>query len=210
MVAAVRTWRSDGGVTNVNLCRPEDIDRELFTFDGAGTLFTSGGYVELGPLRVDDLPAVERLVAQGTADGLLRPRTRLEVARLAVTGLGARVVGSGHLAGIVSLDTERLRGGRAGRGGVPLHREPVLRSGRRRPAGRRPGRPGRHRRPARGLRRHGVVRRGAFFVRKGFTEVAHDAGPGGQVGGLRRRPPRPLAGSFLRPTPGAAASSLGF
>ena len=28
---------------------------------------------DLGPLRVDDLPAVERLVAQGTADGLLRP-----------------------------------------------------------------------------------------------------------------------------------------
>ena len=98
-----------GGVTNVNLCRAEDLDRELFTFDGAGTLFTSGGYIELGPLRVDDLPAVERLVAQGTADGLLRPRTRLEVARLAVAGLGARVVGSGHLAGIVSLDTEPYR-----------------------------------------------------------------------------------------------------
>ncbi|MFN8016611.1 MAG: hypothetical protein U0P45_00665 [Acidimicrobiales bacterium] len=29
-----------GGVTNVNLCRPEDLDRELFTFDGAGTLFS--------------------------------------------------------------------------------------------------------------------------------------------------------------------------
>jgi amino-acid N-acetyltransferase len=95
-----------GGVTNVNLCRPQDLDRELFTFDGAGTLFTSGGYVELGPLRVDDLPAVERLVGQGTADGVLRPRTRQEVARLAVTGLGARVVGSGHLAGIVSLETD--------------------------------------------------------------------------------------------------------
>ncbi len=99
----------DGGVVNVNLCRPEDIDRELFTFDGAGTLFTSGSYVALGRLRVDDLPAVERLVAQGTADGLLRPRTRTEVARLAVGGLGARVVGSGHLAGIVSLDADTYR-----------------------------------------------------------------------------------------------------
>ncbi|MCB0971576.1 MAG: hypothetical protein KDA97_08685 [Acidimicrobiales bacterium] len=97
------------GVTNVNLCRPDDLDRELFTFDGAGTLFTSGGYVELGRLRVDDLPAVEGLVAQGTADGLLRPRSRLEVARLAVGGLGARVVGSGHLAGIVALDAETYR-----------------------------------------------------------------------------------------------------
>ncbi len=76
VVAALIAVALDGGVTNVNLCRPQDLDRELFTFDGAGTLFTSGGYVELGPLRVDDLPAVERLVAQGTADGLLRPRTR--------------------------------------------------------------------------------------------------------------------------------------
>lgn len=98
-----------GGVVNVNLCRAEDIDRELFTFDGAGTLFTSGSYVALDRLRVDDLPAVERLVAQGTADGLLRPRTRTEVARLAVGGLGARVVGSGHLAGIVSLDADTYR-----------------------------------------------------------------------------------------------------
>ena len=58
-----------GGVTNVNRCRPQDLDRELFTFDGAGTLFTSGGYVELGPLRVDDLPAVERLVGQVRTGG---------------------------------------------------------------------------------------------------------------------------------------------
>ncbi|MGN6693920.1 MAG: GNAT family N-acetyltransferase, partial [Aquihabitans sp.] len=90
------------------------IDHELFTFDGAGTLFTSGSYVALDRLRVDDLPAVERLVAQGTADGLLRPRTRTEVARLAVGGLGARVVGSGHLAGIVSLDAETYRDHRLG------------------------------------------------------------------------------------------------
>src|SRR5690606_11675526 len=34
-----------GGVTSVNLCRAEDLDRELFTFDGTGTLFTSGGYI---------------------------------------------------------------------------------------------------------------------------------------------------------------------
>jgi amino-acid N-acetyltransferase len=103
-----------GGVGNVNLCRPDDLDRELFTFDGAGTLFTSGGYLELGALRVDDLPAVERLVAQGEADGLLRPRTRLEVASLAVTGIGARVVGSGHLAGLVALDVDRYRDEGAG------------------------------------------------------------------------------------------------
>lgn len=93
-----------GGVTSVNLCQAVDVDSELFTFDGAGTLFTSGGYLELAPLRVDDLTAVEELVAQGVADGALRPRDRHEVARLAVTGLGAKVVGSGHLAGIAGLE----------------------------------------------------------------------------------------------------------
>ena len=94
----------EADVENVNLCHPADLDTELFTFDGAGTLFTRAGYLELGPLGVDDLAAVERLVAQGIADGLLRPRTRAEVARLAVTGLGARVRVSGHLAGIASLE----------------------------------------------------------------------------------------------------------
>jgi amino-acid N-acetyltransferase len=105
VVRAVRTALA-GGVTSVNLCPPHDVDQELFTFDGVGSLFTSGDYLRLDPLRVDDLPAVEHLVAQGTADGLLRPRSRLDVARLAVTGLGARVQSSGHLAGLVSLETE--------------------------------------------------------------------------------------------------------
>jgi amino-acid N-acetyltransferase len=113
VVAAVRA-ALDGGASNVNLCRPEDLDRELFTFDGAGTLFTSGGYLELGPLRVDDLPAVERLVGQGVDDGVLRPRTRHEVARLAVTGLGARIAGRDHLAGLVSLETDPYREDRVG------------------------------------------------------------------------------------------------
>ncbi len=113
VVDAVRRALS-GGVTGVNLCRAEDLDRELFTYDGAGTLFTQGSYVELGPLRVDDLPAVERLIDQGTRDGFLRPRTRVEVARLAVTGLGARVVGRGHLAGIAGLETDAYRGDAVG------------------------------------------------------------------------------------------------
>jgi amino-acid N-acetyltransferase len=98
-----------GGAYSVNLCRAQDIELELFTFDGAGTLLTLGGYVHLTELRVDDLPAVERLVAQGVADGVLKPRSREQVARMAVAGLGARVVRTGHLAGIVGLETEPYR-----------------------------------------------------------------------------------------------------
>lgn len=113
VVAALETALA-GGVGSVNLCRATDLDRELFTFDGAGTLFTSGGYVEVVPLGLDDLAAVQDLVEQGIADGLLRPRSAHEIARLAVTGLGAKVVGSGHLAGIVGLETEPYRAERLG------------------------------------------------------------------------------------------------
>jgi amino-acid N-acetyltransferase len=99
-----------GGAYSVNLCRAEDLERELFTFDGAGTLLTLGGYLTLAELRVDDLPAVERLVAQGVADGVLKPRSRAEIARMAVGGLGARVLRTGHLAGVVGLETDAYAG----------------------------------------------------------------------------------------------------
>lgn len=200
----------DGGVVNVNLCRPEDIDRELFTFDGAGTLFTSGSYVALGKLRVDDLPAVERLVAQGTADGLLRPRTRTEVARLAVGGLGARVVGSGHLAGIVSLDAETYRD--HGLGEVACLYTVSRFSG----AG------------AGALLIDGLLEQAstsgldavfavtvsdvaaAFFARKGFVEAAHDEIPRAKWAGYD--PARlELARAFVRTVdPAAEQGELGF
>lgn len=98
-----------GGAFSVNLCRADDLDAELFTFDGAGTLFTRGGYVQVTDLRVDDLPAVEALIAQGVADGVLRPRNRAQIAELAVHGLGARVIRTGHLAGVVGLEIEPYR-----------------------------------------------------------------------------------------------------
>lgn len=99
-----------GGAYSVNLCRAEDLELELLTFDGAGTLLTLGSYVRLAQLRVDDLPAVEALVQQGVRDGVLKPRTRAEIAHMAAGGLGARVVRSGHLAGVVGLETDRYAG----------------------------------------------------------------------------------------------------
>lgn len=198
-VVAALTEALAGGVTNVNLCRPADLDRELFTFDGAGTLFTSGGYVELGPLRVDDLPAVERLVAQGTADGLLRPRTRAEVARLAVAGLGARVVGSGHLAGIVSIETEPYREEQLGEVACLYTVSRFSGAG------------------AGGLLVDGLVRQAArldlrgvfaitvsdvaaaFFARKGFAEVAQDEIPDAKWATYDPAR-RARARAFIRPT----------
>ncbi len=197
VVAAVRTALA-GGVTSVNLCPPEEVDEELFTFDGVGSLFTSGDYLGLDPLRVDDLPAVEELVAQGTADGLLRPRTRLEVARLAVTGLGARVRSSGHLAGLVSLETaayadEQLgevaclytvsRFSGAGAGGMLV--DGLVEHA-----------------AALGLRAVFAVTvsadAAAFFVRKGFAEVPHDAVPPAKWQGYDDAR-RAAARVFLRP-----------
>jgi amino-acid N-acetyltransferase len=200
----------DGGVVNVNLCRPEDIDHELFTFDGAGTLFTSGSYVALDRLRVDDLPAVERLVAQGTADGLLRPRTRTEVARLAVGGLGARVVGSGHLAGIVSLDAETYRDHALGEVAClyTVSRFSGAGAGAQLIDGLAD--------QASGLGLDAVFAvtvsevAAAFFARKGFDEVPHEAVPRAKWAGYDPAR-RAQARAFLRTIePAAEQGSLGF
>lgn len=104
------------GAASVNLCRAGELEVELFTFDGAGSVLTLGHYLQLTDLRVDDLAAVERLVAQGVAAGILKPRTRAQVARIAVNGLGARVARTGHLAGVVGLETDAY--GREGLGEV--------------------------------------------------------------------------------------------
>lgn len=106
IIAAVRS-ALDGGVQSVNLCRFGDLDEELFTFDGAGTLFTADAYLQVRPLSLDDLPVFEELVHRGVEDGFLRPRPRTEVVRVALNGMGARVAHSGHLAGIGSLETVR-------------------------------------------------------------------------------------------------------
>lgn len=188
-----------GGVLSVNLCRPGDLDPELFTFDGTGTLFTSGGYLGVGPLRVRDLPEVERLVARGTADGLLRPRTRHEIARLAITGLGARVLGGPHLAGIVSLETEPYRQERLGEVACLYAVSRFSGAG------------------AGGLLVDALVERAsadglvgvfavtvseaaaAFFLRRGFVEVGHDDVPAGKWRGYDARR-RADARAFLRST----------
>ncbi|QXC63007.1 GNAT family N-acetyltransferase [Aquihabitans sp. G128] len=208
VVAAVRTALA-GGVTSVNLCPPEQVDEELFTFDGVGSLFTSGDYLRLDPLRVDDLPAVEELVAQGVADGLLRPRSRLDVARLAVTGLGARVQSSGHLAGLVGLDVSAYaaeglgevaslytvsRFSGAGAGGL-------LVDGLAEHAA------------ALGLRAVFAVTvsadAAAFFARKGFTEVGHDAVPPAKWAGYDASR-KAQARVFWRDVDGSPGGAAGF
>ncbi|MCX7620769.1 MAG: GNAT family N-acetyltransferase [Acidimicrobiales bacterium] len=107
-VSAITT-ALEGGVTSINVCRLSEIEAELFTYDGAGTLVTGESYLKIGPLRVDDFPAVERLLERGVREGFLRPRSPEETTRLLLTGYGARVASSGHLAGVVALEEERYR-----------------------------------------------------------------------------------------------------
>jgi amino-acid N-acetyltransferase len=104
------------GVANVNLCSLEGAASELFTYEGSGTLFTLQDYCIVERLCIDDYEEVERLMARGQREGVLKPRTAEELIQLLVNGYGA-IVGAHHLAGICSLlITEDYR--RAGAGEI--------------------------------------------------------------------------------------------
>ncbi|MFP6665157.1 MAG: hypothetical protein VCC00_13195 [Deltaproteobacteria bacterium] len=92
----------DAGVGSVNLCRAEDLARELFTYEGAGTFFSRDDHLHIGRLSIDDFAEVERLLARGQAEGLLKPRGAAEVGELLFDGYGAWI-GAHHLGGVGSL-----------------------------------------------------------------------------------------------------------
>jgi N-acetylglutamate synthase-like GNAT family acetyltransferase len=94
----------EAGVGSVNLCKVDGLSRELFTYEGSGTLFTRDDYCRVERLSIDDFHEVERLVARGQREGLLKPRSSAEIAQLLLGGFGAWI-GRQHLAGIGSLDT---------------------------------------------------------------------------------------------------------
>lgn len=113
-VAAAVQAALDGDVATVNLCRLDELQAELFTFDGVGTLFTRDAYLRVSPLTIDDLPMVEELVSRGVAEGFLRSRPRKEIVTIALHGLGARIARSGHLAAIGGLERRRYAADRVG------------------------------------------------------------------------------------------------
>ncbi|MCK6557254.1 hypothetical protein L6Q96_22160 [Candidatus Binatia bacterium] len=93
------------GVGAVNVCSLDGLARELFTYSGSGTLFTRAVYCTVQRLGVDDFEEVERLIARGQREGLLKVRSDDEIATLLVNGYGA-TIGAHHLAGICALVTE--------------------------------------------------------------------------------------------------------
>jgi len=92
------------GVESVNVCAPEGIADELFTYAGSGTLFTRGDYCHVAPLGIDDFAQAERLLERGQREGLLKHRSPEEIAQVLAEGVGASLTGH-HLAGVAGLVT---------------------------------------------------------------------------------------------------------
>ena len=103
----------DAGVEQVNLCGPEGIAEELFTYVGSGTLFTEGDYTRVGPLGIDEFAQAERLLERGERDGVLKARSDAETSAVLASGYGATVCGR-HLAGVAGLLTEPYGAAKAG------------------------------------------------------------------------------------------------
>ena len=103
------------GLPAVNLCTLDGVARELFSYEGSGTLFTRERYVETRSLSIDDFDAAYDLVTRGVAEGYLAPRSEEAIERILGSGFGAFVEGR-HLAGIGALLSwgSAERGGRAG------------------------------------------------------------------------------------------------
>jgi N-acetylglutamate synthase-like GNAT family acetyltransferase len=101
------------GIDSVNLCTLGGLARELFTYEGSGTLFTREDYVKVDRLSLDDFAEVEKLLERGQREGYLKPRSADEIARILVSGYGA-TIGRHHLAGVCSLQTEAYEAAHAG------------------------------------------------------------------------------------------------
>jgi amino-acid N-acetyltransferase len=111
-LAAIR-GALQAGVESVNVCTPSGVARELFTYDGSGTLFTQGDYCRVEPLGIDLFSQAERLLAQGRREGALKNRSTGETAAVLAAAYGALVSGR-HLAGVASLLTHPYVRARAG------------------------------------------------------------------------------------------------
>lgn len=101
------------GVQAVNLCAPAELATELFTYEGAGTLFTLEDYCRIERLGIDDFEEVERLLKRGEREGFLKGRDARQTAALLMNGFGA-TIGQHHLAGVCGLLTEPYTRARAG------------------------------------------------------------------------------------------------
>lgn len=90
------------GIPSVNVCTVAGLGDELFSYAGSGTLFTRERYVHVRRFGIEDFDAAADLIARGTAEGYLAPRSDAQIDHLLADGFGA-FVGGEHLAGIGAL-----------------------------------------------------------------------------------------------------------
>lgn len=94
----------EGGVSSVTLCPLSGVARELFTYEGYGTLFTLTDYCRVERLGIDDFHEVEKLMQRGEQEGYLKARAPQEIGQLLMHGYGARLgAPPGDLAGFCAL-----------------------------------------------------------------------------------------------------------
>ncbi len=92
----------EAGIPNVNVCAPEALGDELFTYAGSGTLFTRKRYMRVRQLGIDDFDAADDLIRRGVGEGYLLNRSETAVDAVLAHGFGA-FVENHHLAGIGAL-----------------------------------------------------------------------------------------------------------
>jgi N-acetylglutamate synthase-like GNAT family acetyltransferase len=92
----------EAGIPAVNLCAPEALGDELFTYAGSGTLFTRKRYMRVRALGIDDFDAADDLIKRGVSEGFLLDRSEASVDAVLAHGFGA-FVEDRHLAGIGAL-----------------------------------------------------------------------------------------------------------
>ncbi len=112
LVETIRRALVDG-VNSVNVCSLIGTVRELFTYEGSGTLFTLEDYCTIDLLGIDDFEEAERLIERGQREGLLKPRSQDEIALLLANGYGATIA-THHLAGFAAFITKPYRSEHAG------------------------------------------------------------------------------------------------
>jgi N-acetylglutamate synthase-like GNAT family acetyltransferase len=89
----------EGGIPSVNVCPASDLERELFTYSGAGMFFTRDRYAEVRPLSIEDYDLANDLIEHGELDGFLAPRDSAARDSVLVHGVGVFIEGR-YLAGI--------------------------------------------------------------------------------------------------------------
>ncbi|MBF0294556.1 MAG: GNAT family N-acetyltransferase [Magnetococcales bacterium] len=104
---AIRTLLS-GGVGAVTLCRLQDLETELFSYEGAGIFFARRHYCQVRRLTLDDYTQAAAMIRRGEREGFLLPRSDEEVTALLTQGFGA-FISEHHLAGVCGLVTAPYR-----------------------------------------------------------------------------------------------------